>query len=75
MMTANETPSSSARTDVGSVLWGLIWDGVAAATAMVVREIRIRRAMLELSAMGENVLQDIGLTRDDVERVVRHGRT
>jgi uncharacterized protein YjiS (DUF1127 family) len=30
--------------------------------------------MAELSRMGEGMLRDLGLTRLDVERAVRHGR-
>ena len=49
-------------------------DGIATALSAVVKEIRVRRAVHELSGMGEDMLRDIGLTRDDVERVVRYGR-
>jgi uncharacterized protein YjiS (DUF1127 family) len=38
------------------------------------KEVRIRRSMVEVSSMDEHMLRDLGLTRDDVERVVRHGR-
>ena len=76
MSTMHETHASSAsRAGVGSAVWGLVARGFAAAMAAMVKEIRARRAMAELSGMGENMLHDIGLTRDDVERVVRYGRS
>ena len=56
---------------VGSVILRRVADGIAAALAAVVKEIRARRAMHELASMGEDMLRDIGLTRDDVEHVVR----
>ena len=37
-------------------------------------EIAARRAMRQLCRMSELDLHDIGLTRGDAERVVRHGR-
>ncbi|MFL5335348.1 MAG: DUF1127 domain-containing protein [Geminicoccaceae bacterium] len=51
---------------------------LAAMVARLVRKIRAemtaRRALGRLSHMSELDLGDIGLTRADVERVVRHGR-
>ena len=59
---------------VGSAVWGLVAARLATAITAVAKEIRARRAMHELSGMGESMLRDIGLTRDDVERAVRYGR-
>ena len=58
----------------GSAVLRRVADAIAAAFAAVVKEIRARCAMHELAGMGEDMLRDIGLTRDDVEYVVRYGR-
>jgi uncharacterized protein YjiS (DUF1127 family) len=49
--------------------------GLAGALGSLVKEVRIRRSMAELSGMGEYMLHDLGLTRGDIEHVVRHGRS
>ena len=59
---------------IGSAVLHRVADAIATAFAAVVKEIRARRAMHELASMGEDMLRDIGLTRDDVEHVVRYGR-
>ena len=75
MSTMQETRSSAAsRAGVGSVFSSRVADHIAAAFSAAVREFRVRRAMRELSGMGEGMLRDVGLTRADVERVVRYGR-
>jgi uncharacterized protein YjiS (DUF1127 family) len=53
---------------------GLV-DLVFGALDVLRREIRIRRSRLELSTMSEHMLHDLGLTRGDIEHVVRHGRS
>lgn len=40
----------------------------------VMREIRIRRAMREVSALDDAMLQDIGVGPGNIEDAVRHGR-
>jgi uncharacterized protein YjiS (DUF1127 family) len=50
-------------------------DLVFGALGALRREIRIRRSRLELSRMSAHMLQDLGLTRGEVEHVVRHGRS
>jgi uncharacterized protein YjiS (DUF1127 family) len=52
---------------------GLV-DLIFSALGALHKEVRIRRSMVEVSSMDEHMLRDLGLTRDDVERVVRHGR-
>lgn len=37
-------------------------------------EVATRRSLRELARMSEHELRDFGLSRGDVERVVRHGR-
>lgn len=37
-------------------------------------ELTIRRSIRELAAMPERGLQDLGLSRGEIERVTRHGR-
>jgi uncharacterized protein YjiS (DUF1127 family) len=34
---------------------------------------RINRAIAELSALSDHMLQDIGIARHDIERIVRNG--
>ena len=38
------------------------------------REIRIRRALRDVSSLDDNILCDIGLSRGGIEDAVRHGR-
>ncbi len=40
----------------------------------VMREIRIRRALREVAALDDALLQDIGLGPGNVEDAIRHGR-
>lgn len=40
----------------------------------VVREIRIRRALREVSSLDDAMLHDIGLGLGSIEDAVRHGR-
>jgi uncharacterized protein YjiS (DUF1127 family) len=47
---------------------------VAWIAAAMVDELRIRRDMRELRAMGDAMLKDIGLTRADIGTAVRYGR-
>ena len=35
---------------------------------------RINRAIAELSALSDRMLQDIGIARHDIVRIVRNGR-
>jgi uncharacterized protein YjiS (DUF1127 family) len=36
---------------------------------------RIRRGIKELMALDDQMLADIGLSRSDIDYIVRHGRT
>jgi uncharacterized protein YjiS (DUF1127 family) len=55
--------------------WHLPFVAMAARLVRAIRaEMTARRALGRLSHMSELDLGDIGLTRADVERVVRHGR-
>lgn len=40
----------------------------------LLREIRIRRALRDVSTLDDSMLCDIGLSRGGVEEAVRHGR-
>lgn len=40
----------------------------------VMREIRIRRALREVSALDDAMLHDIGVVPGNIEDAVRHGR-
>ena len=53
--------------------WSLsAWFGGVA--LKIAEEIRIRRDMRELSALSDDMLKDIGLSRADIGRAVRYGR-
>jgi uncharacterized protein YjiS (DUF1127 family) len=40
----------------------------------VVRELRLRRAIRAMQDLDDAMLHDVGLTRDEIEGAVRHGR-
>ena len=48
--------------------------GLAWLIAGVANELRIRRDMRQLAAMGDCMLKDIGLRRSEIEYCVRYGR-
>jgi uncharacterized protein YjiS (DUF1127 family) len=51
---------------------------LAACSSMLLgirRELALRRAARELAGMNDYELKDIGITRSDIPRAVRHGRT
>lgn len=45
-----------------------------AAYVMIVRELRLRRDMRRLGEFSDHMLHDIGISRADIEGVVRRGR-
>ena len=47
---------------------------LAAHFEQLIRKLAMRNGMAELRAMGDRQLADIGLTRQQVEYVDRHGR-
>jgi hypothetical protein len=47
---------------------------LAAAAGRIAGELRIRRDARLLLEAEPRILRDLGVTRDDVERLVRHGR-
>ena len=53
---------------------GVVTRFVASIAAAIADELRIRRDMRELRAMGDCMLKDIGLTRADIGIAVRYGR-
>ena len=48
--------------------------GLAWLIAAIANELRIRRDMRRLAAMGDHMLKDIGLRRCEVEYRVRYGK-
>jgi len=52
--------------------WSRGWLGRA--IAAVVAEWKVRRAMRALGGMDERMLRDIGINRDQIWYVARHGR-
>ena len=51
-----------------------VTSGFKRLAAALVREIRIRRALREVGALGEEALHDIGINPGGVENAVRYGR-
>jgi uncharacterized protein YjiS (DUF1127 family) len=47
---------------------------LATVVRLIGAEVSTRRSIRELAYMSEYELRDFGLSRGDVERVVRHGR-
>jgi len=48
--------------------------GIRGLFGALAREIRIRRALRDVSSLDDNILCDIGLSRGGIEDAVRHGR-
>ncbi len=42
--------------------------------AVIMRELRLRRDMQRLAEYDDHMLRDIGITRMDIDRIVRDGR-
>ena len=55
---------------VGQTFWAAIRGLIAA----IARELEVRRSMDQLASWDDYMLRDIGLTRGDIERMVRFGR-
>lgn len=51
-----------------------IRDRIASGVLALVREIRIRHASNELRDLSPALLKDMGISRSDIDRVVRRGR-
>jgi uncharacterized protein YjiS (DUF1127 family) len=62
------------RPGVGRTGWMSIRAGLVGLLGALRREREIRRSMNHLASLDEHMLRDIGLTRSDIERVVRFGR-
>jgi uncharacterized protein YjiS (DUF1127 family) len=54
--------------------WRLVHAGVCRFIGAIAAERRLRRAIHELESMDDRRLRDLGVIRDDIERVVRFGR-
>ena len=51
-----------------------VWRWVGVVAAAVQRELRQRREIVWLMRQDDRMLSDLGLSRHDITRVVRHGR-
>ena len=51
-----------------------VWRWVGMMAAAVHRELRQRREVAWLMQQDDRMLSDLGLSRHDINRVVRHGR-
>jgi uncharacterized protein YjiS (DUF1127 family) len=58
----------------GRAVWARARAGLAGLIGALAREREIRRSMKHLASLDDHALRDIGLTRGDIERVVRFGR-
>ncbi len=52
----------------------LLVSPLARAVCVVARERRLRAGRRQLHAMDDRLLADMGITREDIDQVVRHGR-
>lgn len=52
----------------------LLVSPLARAVRWLAREQRLRAARRELHAMDDRLLADMGITREDIDQVVRHGK-
>ena len=51
-----------------------LWAAIGGMIAAIARELEIRRSMANLASCDDHKRRDIGLTRGDVEPMVRFGR-
>ena len=63
------------RPDVGRTVWASIRAGLVGLIGALARERELRRSMRALASFDDRMLRDIGLTRSDIERAVRSGRS
>jgi uncharacterized protein YjiS (DUF1127 family) len=59
----------------GRSAWRSTRAAISGLIAAINRARKIRRSVIELSSWDDRMLSDIGLTRGDIKRVVRFGRT
>lgn len=64
----------AAQRQVLSALWNAVATPVKGMMAAYAERRRINRAIAELSALSDHMLRDIGMVRNDIERIVRKGR-
>ena len=57
-----------------TALWSTVAAPVTNMLAAYAKWRRVSRAIAELSALSDRMLQDIGIARHDIERIVRNGR-
>ena len=62
---------TAARIAVRPPVWRLMWDYAAVLVRNYVSGVRERRTVTELERLSDHALNDIGLTRDDIECAVR----
>ena len=68
---ADLTATTSDRTRLRSRWTGLLFAILSQVAAALTAELRARRAAAELAAMDDRMLRDIGVSRSEIERVVR----
>jgi uncharacterized protein YjiS (DUF1127 family) len=67
-------PYKPAHQAVGSTAWARLVADMSHLVALVLRWHRARRDSRQLMAFGDHMLQDIGLSRGEIERAMRMGR-
>jgi uncharacterized protein YjiS (DUF1127 family) len=65
---------SLARSQPAALAWASVARALKALAAAWTERRRVRRAVLQLEALSDRMLADIGLDRSDIARVARYGR-
>jgi uncharacterized protein YjiS (DUF1127 family) len=65
---------SLTRSQPAALAWASVARALKAWAAAWTERRRVRRAVLQLEALSDRMLADIGLDRSDIARVARYGR-
>ncbi len=71
VVVGREDGGTAARIAVRPPVWRLLWDYAVVLVKNCVSGVQERRTVTELERLSDHALNDIGLTRDDIECAVR----
>jgi uncharacterized protein YjiS (DUF1127 family) len=70
-------PSSELRRASRAAVWSALWDHVTSTVSSIAKAYaehrRAQRAITELSDLSDRMLNDIGIARRDIPRIVHYG--